>query len=60
MKLGIRGKLFLVSFGLIAVCVAVASLFLGTAFDRFLLEREAEHLRVRAAGVARAAAGAGL
>ena len=60
MSLGIRGKLFLVSLGLVALCVAVASLFLGTALDRFLIEREAEHLSVRAAGVARAATNAGL
>lgn len=59
MRPGIRGKLFLVSLGLIAVCVAVASLFLGTAFDRFLTQREAQHLEVRAAGAAKTAEHAG-
>ena len=60
MRLGIRSKLFLVSVGLIAVCVAVAFLFLGAAIDRFLTQREEQHLRVRAAGVAHAATLAGL
>ncbi|MBN1774545.1 MAG: HAMP domain-containing protein [Deltaproteobacteria bacterium] len=60
MRPGIRGKLFLVSLGLIVVCVAVAFLFLENAFDRFLTQREAEHLQIRAAGAARAATHAGL
>lgn len=60
MRLGIRSKLFLVSVALIAVCVAVAFLFLDAATDRFLTQREEQHLRVRAAGVAHAASQAGL
>ena len=60
MRLGIRGKLFLASLGAIVLSVAVADFYLSGALDRFLTEREEDHLAVRAQLVARDAARATL
>jgi two-component system phosphate regulon sensor histidine kinase PhoR len=49
MKLGVRGKLFLVSLGLIAAAVIVADVYLTHALDRQLTERIRDDLLVRAA-----------
>jgi two-component system, OmpR family, phosphate regulon sensor histidine kinase PhoR len=46
-KLGLRAKLFLVSFGLIAVSVGVADVYLRRALDRAMTERFRADLMVR-------------
>lgn len=48
MKLGVRGKLLLVSLGLIATAVIVADVYLTNALDRQLTERIRDDLLVRA------------
>ena len=52
MRLGVRGKLFLVSLGLIAAAVTVADVYLTNALDRQLTDRIRDDLLVRAALVA--------
>lgn len=49
MKLGIRSKLFLLSFGLVAAVLLAADLFLTRAMDRFLTDRIRTDLLTRAA-----------
>jgi two-component system phosphate regulon sensor histidine kinase PhoR len=48
LRLGIRGKLFLASLGLLSVSVLAAQLFLGAALDRLLLSHLRADLLVRA------------
>src|SRR5262245_62239995 len=59
MKLGIRGKLFAVSFGLIILSLLASEVYLGPAIEANLLNRIRSDLFVRVALVANAAAGRG-
>jgi two-component system, OmpR family, phosphate regulon sensor histidine kinase PhoR len=47
MRLGVRGKLFLVSFGLLAISVTAAELYLLPTVERDLTERIRQDLHVR-------------
>lgn len=53
MRLGIRSKVFLITFALIAVSVMAAEAYLSTALDAFLTERVRDDLLVRLSFVQR-------
>lgn len=60
MKFGIRTKLFLLSFGIVAVVLLAADLLLTRSLDRFLTERVTHDLLTRAAMAERQASSARL
>lgn len=59
MKLGIRSKLFLLSFGIVAAVLLAADLLLTRTMDRFLIDRIRTDLLTRAAIAERQASGLG-